>query len=134
MSHGNPCIPLGQDSHIGGDRDRLNFRAYLMQMQRVSASIVAFKESPAALTGAIHSVVSSHDRVICTVVDNSPEPSLRETVLEAGGKYVFNGENLGFGAGHNVALKANLGLATYQLVLNPDIRFGPDVLPALCVR
>lgn len=101
-------------------------------MSRVSASIVAFKDCPATLTGAIRSVMSMQDRATCTVIDNSPDPGLRDAVLEAGAEYIFTGSNLGFGGAHNIALQAHLHSTPYQLVLNPDIRFGREVLPALC--
>ncbi|MGC2639994.1 MAG: glycosyltransferase family 2 protein [Acidobacteriaceae bacterium] len=100
--------------------------------RQVSASIVAYRNDPDELIEAISSVLSTPGIATCTVIDNSPDPDLRETVLEAGANYIFAGSNLGFGGGHNLALRANLNSAPYQLVLNPDIRFGPEVLPALC--
>lgn len=101
-------------------------------MYRISASIVAYKNNPDELTAAIRSVCSTPISVVCTVVDNSPEPDLRRCVVANGARYVFPGKNLGFGAGHNVALRENLKSAHYQLVLNPDACFGPEVLAALC--
>jgi GT2 family glycosyltransferase len=98
----------------------------------VSASIVAYRNDPDELVEAIGSVLSTPRIATCTVIDNSPDADLREMVLAAGADYTFAGSNLGFGGGHNVALRANLHSAPYQLVLNPDIRFGPEVLPALC--
>lgn len=99
---------------------------------RVSASIVAYRNNADELLEAIRSVLSTPVIAACTVIDNSPQPNLRDIVLEAGAHYTFPGSNLGFGGGHNLALRANLLSAPYQLVLNPDIRFGSDVLPALC--
>lgn len=98
----------------------------------MSASIVAYRNDPDELLEAIGSVLSTPGIATCTVIDNSPGADLREMVLAAGAGYTFAGANLGFGGGHNLALQANLHAAPYQLVLNPDIRFGPEVLPALC--
>ncbi len=100
-------------------------------MHQVSASIVAYRNDPDELTGAVRSFLSSPIDGICTVVDNSPSAELRERVLEAGARYIFTGENLGYGSGHNIALKENLATAEYQLVLNPDVAFEPEVLAAL---
>lgn len=99
---------------------------------RISVSIVVYKNDPDELAAAIRSVYAAHTSVLCTVVDNSPDCRLRACVLENGARYVYTGRNVGFGAGHNIALKENLTLARYQLVLNPDVCFGPEVLSALC--
>lgn len=41
-------------------------------------------------------------------------------------------ENNGYGGGHNVALREAQKLGcTYHLVVNPDVWFGPEVVPAL---
>lgn len=101
-------------------------------MYRISASIVAYKNHPDELAVAIRSVYSAPIPVLCTVIDNSPAPDLRACAEANGAQYVFPGKNLGFGAGHNVALRENLRCAHYQLVLNPDVSFGAEVLPALC--
>lgn len=98
----------------------------------MSASIVAYRNDPDELVEAISSVLSTPGIATCTVIDNSPRPDLRDPVFESGADYTFPGSNLGFGGAHNLALQANLQSAPYQLVLNPDIRFGPEVLPALC--
>ncbi|MBV8674999.1 MAG: glycosyltransferase family 2 protein [Acidobacteriaceae bacterium] len=100
-------------------------------MHQVSASIVAFRNVPSELTAAISSVLSPPSLATCTVVDNSSDPSLKDCVVAAGANYVFAGKNLGFGRGHNLTLRTQLKRSPYQLVLNPDICFGPEVLPTL---
>lgn len=101
-------------------------------MHQVSASIVAYRNDPDELTGAVRSFLSAPIDGICTVVDNSPSADLRERVLETGARYIFTGENLGYGSGHNIALRENLATSEYQLVLNPDVTFEPEVPAALC--
>lgn len=103
-----------------------------MKPYDVSASIVVYRNDPAQVVAAVESVLSSSARVLCTVVDNSPTPDLRQAVLDRGAEYLFVGANLGFGAGHNRALRANLGLADYHLMQNPDICFQADVPVTLC--
>lgn len=69
------------------------------------------------------------------VIDNSPNDRWRILEREYGGRlpvrYIHN-ENLGYGASHNLAMEEALERgSTYHVVLNPDIRFGQEVLPAL---
>jgi len=45
--------------------------------------------------------------------------------------YIFNNDNLGYGRGHNLAIKQCVDRSLYHLVLNPDVRFGPDVIEKL---
>jgi len=102
-----------------------------LKQYQVSASIVVYENRPEEVVSAVKSVLDSPLRVKCTVVDNSLTPSLQRYVLENGAKYIFNGRNCGFGSGHNLALQADVETSEYQLVLNPDVSFGRDVLPAL---
>jgi GT2 family glycosyltransferase len=98
---------------------------------QVSASIVAYENSSSELVAAIRSVVGSGLRVTCTVVDNSASPSLRDCVVSAGAEYVKARTNLGFGAGHNLALQSHIESSEFCLILNPDVEFSPDVLGTL---
>jgi GT2 family glycosyltransferase len=98
---------------------------------RVSGSIVAFKQSSEQITSAIRSFVSGSRGVGITVIDNSPTDNLRDVVGQAGAEYYFNGRNVGFGAGHNIAIRKYTGASEYHLILNPDVSFGPGVLDAL---
>jgi len=67
------------------------------------------------------------------LVDNSPltfdtfsawEPPERVVIIRTG-------RNLGYGAGHNLAIRDSVLRHRYHLVCNPDIDLGPDVLPRL---
>ena len=55
-----------------------------------------------------------------SVVDNSADPSIRAATEAAGGRYLDPGENLGFGAGVNYALKNRQCPGADILLLNPD--------------
>ncbi len=99
--------------------------------QAIAASIVLYQNDPDEVASAIESVLSASMRVTCTVVDNSPVADLRAPVVNGGARYLFQGVNRGFGAAHNVVLRQYMDSAEYLLVMNPDIRFGPEVLPAL---
>lgn len=64
------------------------------------------------------------------MVDNSPVPYAATEVADLGNKvtYIFLGKNVGYGAGHNVAMQQILGNAKYHLVINPDIVFEQSIL------
>lgn len=60
------------------------------------------------------------------------EPELKKKALNGFKLIYLPHENNGYGGGHNVALKAAESLGSeYHLVVNPDVWFGPEVLPAL---
>jgi GT2 family glycosyltransferase len=101
------------------------------RLLRVSCSIVAYKNSSAQIASAVRSFVSGSIGLSVTVVDNSPTDNLRDVVGQAGAEYYFNRCNVGFGAGHNIAIRKYSGASEYHLILNPDVRFGPEVLEAL---
>lgn len=60
------------------------------------------------------------------------EPNLRQKVKEGFQMLYIRHDNNGYGGGHNVALREAIALGSeYHLVVNPDIWFGPRVIPAL---
>jgi GT2 family glycosyltransferase len=99
-----------------------------MKAYQVSASIVVYKNDPDEVVAAVKSVLSAPLRVRCTVVDNSPNTALRQCVSDCGATYIYAGRNLGFGRGHNLALRLDCEDSEYHLVLNPDVHFVPDIL------
>jgi GT2 family glycosyltransferase len=97
----------------------------------IAASIVAFHAEPAMLRELIESLLATSLAVRVTVVDNSPTDALGEVVRAAGGIYLHSERNVGFGAGHNIALRETLHLARYHAVVNPDIVLGRETLDRL---
>jgi len=64
------------------------------------------------------------------LIDNSPIKSNLFETLDS--YYIFAGKNLGYGAGHNIAIQKTIDEGVkYHLVLNPDIYFESDVLTHL---
>lgn len=60
------------------------------------------------------------------------EPELRQKAQEGFELIYIPHRNNGYGGGHNVALKlAAERNSDYHLVVNPDIWFGPEVIPSL---
>jgi GT2 family glycosyltransferase len=97
----------------------------------VTASIVLYRNDPAQVRAAIRSFLSTPLNVKIAVIDNSPEDLLRSVVLKEGADYIFAGKNIGFGAAHNIAIRNYVGQCDYHLILNPDVVFGPETIPAL---
>jgi GT2 family glycosyltransferase len=99
---------------------------------RVTASIVIFKNDPVVLERAIRSYLRDEPEGTLYLIDNSPRPTEEEFIHHPRIVYRFNGRNVGFGKGHNLALSLSLQQgAAYHIVLNPDIYFDAGVVPGL---
>jgi GT2 family glycosyltransferase len=97
----------------------------------VAVSIVAYGHSSEEIAGLLRSLSQSRRSVHITVVDNSDTASLRSIVEAGGAEYLHTPQNIGFGAGHNLAIRRTLAQAKYHAVINPDISFEKDVLECL---
>lgn len=82
------------------------------------------------LVKAINSFLNTELDVKIILVDNSPTNKLKvlQEITPLKIEYIFNDENIGFGRGHNIAIKKYVDLCDFFLILNPDIYFGPHVL------
>jgi GT2 family glycosyltransferase len=97
----------------------------------ISASVVLYKTSEHQISCVLDSLEQSSERPHVYLVDNSPE-SMRMPAFAAHWiTYVKTEQNKGFGAGHNLAIESIKGKSQYHLILNPDVRFGPEVLSVL---
>ena len=100
----------------------------------ISASIVLYKTDKSVLE-TINSFLNTPINGKLFLVDNSPtndlQQTLADTIIDKRVEYTFNNANLGFGAAHNIALKKAVGVSKYHLILNPDINFEANVIPAL---
>ena len=97
----------------------------------LTASIVLYKNSLKECHQVLDSLLASPcDKIY--LVDHSPDDSLRclEQISERI-SYIPH-ENSGYGSGHNVAIRRALAeKSDYHLLLNADIYFDCDVIPAL---
>ena len=103
-----------------------------MRLGSITASIVIYRDTLIRIQELLGLLQQEAciDRWI--LVDNGSSDEIRDAVPRMGGMYVRPGKNLGFGAGHNLALKELAGVdAPYHLILNPDIVFGEDALSRL---
>ena len=106
-------------------------------MLETSASLVVYQTSAAELQQLLETlqVAVSTWVLVDNSVDQVEEAELRRAATIAyGGIYLPSSINVGFGAGHNLALKLlrDSGCATpYHLMVNPDIAFDPAILEPL---
>jgi GT2 family glycosyltransferase len=100
-------------------------------MHELTVSIVVYKNDQAEIELLLQGL-QQNKSVLWVVVDNGASDAVRDAVQKMGGIYVRPGTNLGFGRGHNLALKhlANVD-APYHLILNPDISWEGDALGRL---
>lgn len=97
----------------------------------ISCSVVTYHNPPDQIAAVLRSVSATPD-VAVTVVDNSADNKLEEIARQFGARYVHRPDNPGFGAAHNLAICDALASGSqYHLVLNPDISFDDQVIPAL---
>jgi GT2 family glycosyltransferase len=105
-------------------------RFFMRNKNFISASIVLYNCD----TEQLKTVVRSYSPSECKwlyLIDNSPVQANIASFL-ADSRYIsyyFSGENRGYGAGHNIAIKKALKTGSkYHVVLNPDLEFAPDVI------
>lgn len=94
----------------------------------ITVSIVTYKTNLEELSRCFQSLTSSLISRIY-IVDNSNEPYIAEFCQQYVKVVYIASKNVGYGAGHNQALKQVLDTEEkYHLVLNPDVYFQPSVL------
>ncbi len=99
----------------------------------ITASIVTFHTSRHELYRLIDCVKkSSIDKLY--IIDNSSNDELRELIKNFSEIHYIHSLNLGYGSGHNVAIKKSIeDGAEYHIVLNPDIYWEGNVIEKLAV-
>lgn len=100
--------------------------------QKVSASIVLYNQS-AQDVGLLFAELSK-DAALSewVVVDNGNSDEACAVAKSLGARCLHPGRNLGYGAGHNLALRSlAANTAPYHLILNPDIQLPGGTLGEL---
>ena len=97
----------------------------------ITASIVAYHTPVGELTQLLNCILQSSIDILY-LIDNSSNDSLRElNMMSPRIVYVYS-DNLGFGHGHNIAIKKAIEKkADYHIVINPDIYWEGNVIEAL---
>jgi GT2 family glycosyltransferase len=92
----------------------------------VTASIVLYHNDRSVLQKAILSFLNTNLNVELFLFDNSMTNELFNIVEDKRIIYHFNNKNIGFGSGHNFAIKYFEKKSNYHLVLNPDVYFNQN--------
>lgn len=101
-------------------------------MLNLTCSIVLFNNNTIVLINAINSILNSPLCEKLYLIDNSPTNTLKSIIDNEKVEYTHIPANIGFGAGHNVALKKSIEQGfKYHLVLNPDVYFIPETINKL---
>lgn len=97
----------------------------------ITASIVTFHTKHTDLSRLIQCVMNSPVEKLY-VVDNSSNDELRDFVKDNARIRYIHSLNLGYGSGHNVAIRKSIeDKSDYHVVLNPDIYWEGDVIGEL---
>ena len=101
---------------------------------KISASIVIYNTDESQLLRVLDCIIQStvFDRII--LVDNSPAKSDSKLMYLSHVTYIYAGKNLGYGAGHNIAIKEIIDKSEFHFVLNPDIYFEPEAIHKMIAR
>lgn len=97
----------------------------------ICASVVAFHSPVKELTALLSCILQSNVDFIY-LIDNSSNDSLRELQNLSDKIIYIYSANLGFGHGHNIAIKRAIEMnAQYHVVINPDIYWKGQIIECL---
>lgn len=97
----------------------------------LTATIVLYKEDSIELSKAINSFLKTKITKKLFLIDNSPTDNIRNKFIHPDIEYIFIGNNIGFGSGHNMVIDKIKSYSKYHLILNPDVSFSHSVIPNL---
>lgn len=101
-------------------------------MALITCSIVLYRHTPPQLSLLLSTILQCSLVKRIYLVDNSPTDKLKYLANDDRIQYIFNNKNIGYGAGHNIAIR--LGISSevdYHVVLNPDVMFNTGTLDTL---
>jgi GT2 family glycosyltransferase len=100
--------------------------------QQVTASIVLYNHSAQDVGRLLEDLTKDAALSVLVVVDNGGSDDACAIAESLGARCLRPGLNLGYGAGHNLALRSLAAVAApYHLILNPDIQMQSGLLGEL---
>lgn len=102
-----------------------------MQDGTIGASIVLFQSNEKEVKNAVFRCLECEIIRKVYLIDNSPEISSWEWISHPQIEYIFNDENKGYGAGHNVAIRKGIEKYEFSLVMNADVTAGAKSIKTL---
>jgi len=106
----------------------------MQEEKHITASIVVYKENLKVLENAIDSFLGSPLSKKLYIIDNSPSNEFKNKIQNDSVEYIYSNKNVGFGKGHNSILHKLTSENKYHLILNPDVRFHPEILEKLVLK
>ncbi len=106
----------------------------MQEEKHITASIVIYKENLKVLENAIDSFLGSPLSKKLYIIDNSPSNEFKNKIQNDSVEYIYSNKNVGFGKGHNSILHKLTSENKYHLILNPDVRFHPEILEKLVLK
>ena len=106
----------------------------MQEEKHITASIVIYKENLKVLENAIDSFLGSPLSKKLYIIDNSPSNEFKNKIQNDSVEYIYSNKNIGFGKGHNSILHKLTSENKYHLILNPDVRFHPEILEKLVLK
>ena len=104
-------------------------------LTKITASVVLYNTSAEMLKRLLASIKNAHIIDIVYLIDNSPMISDYDFSENNTVNYLWANQNLGYGAGHNIALRLAIQSGVnFHFVLNPDIYFEPQELSKMIER
>ncbi len=98
----------------------------------ITCSIVIYTSNIDPILNLADQILESDYIDFLFVVDNGMTNISDKFTYNSRIEYIFNGMNLGYGAGHNVAIKKAIDRnSEYHIVVNPDISLNSDVISRL---
>ncbi|WP_158975118.1 glycosyltransferase [Cellulophaga sp. L1A9] len=95
----------------------------------LTISVVLFNTDLEEINNVIRTVLASKLKVKLFFVDNSPNRSLENHIRQNESlEYIYSNQNVGFGAGHNLAISKTKDISEFHLVLNADVTFEASIL------
>ena len=93
---------------------------------KLNVSIVLYHTPVAELNNVLSVLLQAKDVHRIYLIDNSEGP-LQLPVQDERIAYLFSGANIGFGAGHNIAIRHSVSdRVPFHLIMNSDITFTAD--------
>ncbi|WP_252723445.1 hypothetical protein [Treponema pedis] len=89
----------------------------------ITASIVLYNTDIMQLRDIINSYAPNSDRLLYLIDNSVKNIAIAELGVDVTYvRYIFNNKNVGYGAGHNIAIREAIKLnSTYHLVMNSDL-------------
>ncbi|MBT8579345.1 glycosyltransferase family 2 protein [Polynucleobacter paneuropaeus] len=106
-----------------------------MNNHKITASIVLYNTPEVLINRLLSCILNSGCIDTIYIIDNSPSPKKQFAFENLPIEYIPTFSNLGYGSGHNIAIKMSIELgANFHLVLNPDISFDDGEINKMISR